>query len=95
MYPNHLVFIHGSTPNFIPFKFIIEGSQNVQHKITIFPQNVPCVMLTIAMTHFYPMWKLHSGTCKDEMGSLYSRCLNYCYVEIRDIYLWNYKKIDR
>ena len=50
------------------FATTIEGSL-FNNKTIIFPQNLPLVMLTFAMTHLYPKCKLQSNTCKDEMGS--------------------------
>ena len=47
---------------------IIEGSL-FWHKTIVFPSNLPCVMLTFVRNHLYPMWKLYSSTCKDEIGS--------------------------
>ena len=38
-------------------------------RILVSTQILPCVMLKFAKIHFYPTWKLHSGTDKDEIES--------------------------
>ena len=38
------------------------------------PPNLPRVMFTFVKTHLYPIWKLHSGTNKDEIDNP----LRYC-----------------
>ena len=38
-------------------------------QIFFHPHNLSLVMLTFVTTRWYPTWKLHSRTCKDEIGS--------------------------
>jgi hypothetical protein len=41
----------------------------IMTRIIISPHNEPRVMFTFAKSQLHPTWKLHSGTCKDEIGS--------------------------
>ena len=72
---------------------VVLQSAPFQHKFIILPSKLTTCRAHICRIHSYPMWKLHSNTCKDKLGSLlwYSSLQKYViYQWITQIYYYYY-----